>query len=188
MSAMVRTGQRFGREHLIDVLLGEESEGVRRHGHAALPTFGVGKEHDRRTWRNILQQVYGAGLAEIDVAGHGAWLVTEAGRAVLKGREPFQMREFAATPKTKRGRRERAVGTDANAGLLADLKLYRSDLARARGVPAYVVFADATLIEMAERRPRSRAEFHTLNGVGEAKMKAYADGFLARIANYDGAA
>ena len=189
MSAMLRTGQRFGREHLIDVLLGEVSEGVIRHGHVSLPTFGIGKEHDRRGWRNLLQQMYASGLTDIDMAGHGAWLVTEVGREVLQGRVGFEMRELvAAKPKReKRGRGAAAVSGE-NAGLLADLKAYRSELARARGVPAYVVFVDQTLIEMAEARPRSSDQFRALHGVGEAKMKTYAKGFLARIAAFTDAA
>jgi ATP-dependent DNA helicase RecQ len=182
MSAMLRSGERFGREHLIDILLGESSDGVARHGHDKLPTFGIGKEHDRRTWRTIFRQIYAAGLAEVDVAGHGNWLVTEAGRDVLFGRATFAMREFT-TP----ARRVRAARTVAGAGdsaLLAELKVYRSELARQRGVPAYVVFPDQTLTEMAAARPSTLAEFRALHGVGDAKLKAYGAAFIARIAGF----
>ncbi len=183
MSAMLRSGERFGREHLIDILLGEVTPGITRHGHDALPTFGAGKEHDRKDWRAVLRQVYAAGLAEVDVAGHGSWLVTDAGRDVLYGRATFAMRKFdrKAAKRARRGAAAPADMSNADAALLADLKAFRSVQARERSVPAYVVFSDQSLIDMAARRPRTLAEFREVHGVGDAKLRAWGPLFIARI-------
>ncbi len=183
MSAMLRTGERFGREHLISILRGEANEAVLRHGHETLPTFGAGADLDRREWGALFRQIYAARLAEVDVAGHGNWIVTDDGREVLFGRREFAMRRFTRGPAKRRARDGAAVPA-GDTGLLADLKAYRSSLARERGVPAYVVFSDQSLIDMAARRPRSRAEFREVHGVGEVKLRTYADGFLARIAAF----
>ena len=187
MSAMLRTGERFGREHLISILRGEKTEAITRLGHDTLPTFGTGADMDRRDWSALFRQLYAAQLCEVDVAGHGNWLVTDAGRDVLFGRATFEMRRVQRPAGGRsRGRKAQAEAAPADAGLLADLKAYRSSLARERGVPAYVVFSDQSLIDMATRRPRTLAEFREVHGVGETKLKTYGPGFLERIAKFAG--
>jgi ATP-dependent DNA helicase RecQ len=187
LSAMVRTGQRFGTEHLTNVLIGESSEAVEKFGHGRLPTFGVGKEFGKQEWRSIFRQLHGAGLIALDITGYGTWSVTEAGRGVLKGADKVTLRKD--TLKSAKRKTARAA---ANAASLADgapgdselfeaLRKRRSDLAKAQRVAAYVVFADKTLIDMARRKPSTAIEMSAVHGVGEAKLKQYGEVFLETI-------
>ncbi|MCC7348241.1 MAG: RecQ family ATP-dependent DNA helicase, partial [Variibacter sp.] len=185
LSAMARTGERFGTEHLVSILLGEETEGVAKFGHARLPTFGVGGEYDRIAWRGVFRQMHGAGLVALDVAGHGGWAMTDAGRAVLRGKATFELRADRLKPARAKRVRAQAQASEAagvDETLLAALKQHRVALARAQNVPAYVIFPDRTLIEMAQRRPATTEALRGLHGVGEAKLSRYGESFLAVIA------
>ena len=115
LSAMVRTGERFGTEHLVNVLLGENSEAVEKFGHDRLPTFGVGKEYGKQEWRSIFRQLHGAGIVALDITGYGTWTVTDAGRRVLKGAERITLRKDTLKPATRK-----AARAAANAAALAD--------------------------------------------------------------------
>jgi ATP-dependent DNA helicase RecQ len=190
LSAMVRTGQRFGTEHLTNILLGEHSEAVGKFGHDRLPTFGVGKEYDRQEWRSIFRQLYAAGIIALDITGYGTWTVTDAGRRVLKGAARMELRTDTLKPATRKT--ARAAARAANAAALADgspgdtalfeaLRRRRSELAKEQRVAAYVVFADRTLIDMARRKPKTTAEMGAVHGVGEAKLRQYGDIFLDAI-------
>jgi ATP-dependent DNA helicase RecQ len=190
LSAVVRTGERFGIEHLIAVLLGETGEAVTRNGHDALPTFGVGAGRPRNDWRAIFRQLYALGLAEIDITGYGSWRVTERGWAVLRGREAVELRKDALGKPGGR-KRERAARRPPDAGgadpaLLAALKARRREIAEDQGVPAYVVFPDRTLIEMATLRPTSPAELRAIHGIGEAKLARYGEAFLRVVTGENG--
>jgi ATP-dependent DNA helicase RecQ len=187
LSAIVRTGQRFGTEHLTNVLIGENSEAVEKFGHDCLPTFGVGKEFGKQEWRSIFRQLHGAGLIALDITGYGTWSVAEAGRGVLKGIDKVTLRKDTLKPATRKTAR-----TAANAAALADgapgdsdlfeaLRKRRSELAKAQRVAAYVVFADKTLIDMARRKPSTAIEMSAVHGVGEAKLKQYGEVFLEAI-------
>ena len=187
LSAIVRTGARFGTEHLTNVLLGDNTEAVGKFGHERLPTFGVGKEFERQEWRAIFRQLHGAGIVALDITGYGAWTVTDAGRRVLKGAERVTLRKDTLKPA-----RRKAARTALNAAALADggsgdtalfeaLKRRRSELAKEQGVPAYVVFADKTLIDMAQRKPTNTAELGAVHGVGAAKLRQYGEVFLDTI-------
>jgi ATP-dependent DNA helicase RecQ len=186
LSAIVRTGERFGTEHLANVLLGESSEAVQKFRHDCLPTFGVGKEYDKKQWRSIFRQLHGAGVISLDITGYGSWRVTECGRRVLKGAEKITLR----TDTLKTGRK--AARAAANSAALADglpgdaelfeaLRRRRSELAKEQRVAAYVVFADKTLIDMARRKPKTVLEMAAVHGVGEAKLKQYGELFLEVI-------
>ncbi len=162
MSAIVRTGERFGAEHLIHVLTGAPTDAVRSHGHDALKTFGVGRDRTAAGWRSIIRQLYAHGLIALDVGRRGAWSLTEAGRRVLRGADRIELRDdvwsdtaVAKGRKARRGAADRPMPalSSTDAGLLAALKALRLTLAREDAVPAYVVFADRSLIEMASRRP-----------------------------------
>jgi ATP-dependent DNA helicase RecQ len=184
LSAIVRTGERFGTEHLVHLLLGEETEQIGQFGHQRLPTFGVGREFSRNEWRSIFRQLHAAGILEQDMAHYGRWTITEAGRAVLKGKATLALRKDLI--ETRKGRRARAAAAapepkDMDAGLFDALKKRRFALAREQGVPAYVVFADRTLIDMARLKPRTRDALAMVHGVGEAKLARYADAFLEVI-------
>ncbi|HYA05823.1 MAG TPA: DNA helicase RecQ [Xanthobacteraceae bacterium] len=186
LSAIVRTGERFGSEHLTNVLLGEDTEAIQKFGHDCLPTFGVGKEYGKQEWRSIFRQLHGAGVIALDITGYGGWSVTEAGRRVLKGAEKVTLRKDTL----KAGRK--AARAAANAAALADgsaadttlfeaLRKRRSELAKEQRVAAYVVFADKTLIDMVRRKPRTAAEMSAVHGVGEAKLRQYGEVFLEAI-------
>jgi len=187
LSAIVRTGERFGTEHLTNVLIGEHSEAVEKFGHDILSTFGVGKEYGKLEWRSIFRQLHGAGIVALDLNGYGGWTVTDAGWRVLRGAEKVTLRKDTLKPATKK-----AARTAANAAALADgaagdtalfeaLRKRRSELAKAQRVAAYVVFADKTLIDMVRRKPANAGEMSAVHGVGEAKLKQYGDVFLEVI-------
>jgi ATP-dependent DNA helicase RecQ len=183
LSAIVRTGERFGTEHLTQLLLGERSEAIGKFGHDRLPTFGVGKEFGKPEWRAIFRQLHGAGIIALDVAGHGTWSVTEAGRGVLKGELGATLRKDTLKPARKDARAVAnaaalAGGEEADAALFEALRRRRSELAKAQKVAAYVVFADKTLIDMARRKPATVAEMSAVHGVGAAKLRQYGQLFL----------
>jgi ATP-dependent DNA helicase RecQ len=166
----------FGPAHLVDLLLGADTEKMRRLGHDRLAVHGAGKGHDRRLWRSILRQLTALGLVTIDIAGHGAMRVTEAGARVAGGEGTVALR--LDLPKPRRTTARSAVPADVDDRLLRALKACRLELARAQEVPAFVVFNDATLIDMAQKHPRDRTAFAQVQGVGKAKLERYADAFL----------
>ncbi len=183
LSAMVRTGERFGAGHLIAVLRGEPTKRIAELAHDRLPTFGVGAEHTATQWRSIFRQLAAAGHIVPDIAGFGGLCLAETGRALMRGTIAFEMREEAAPSATsarrKAGSQAPAAAGPANESLLAALKAKRRELAA--GAPAYTVFPDRTLIEMTQRPPASRAEMRAIHGVGEVKLARFADAFLAVI-------
>ncbi len=193
LSAIVRTDQRFGEVHLVDVLVGDATERLARFGHEKLKTFGVGKEFTKSQWRAIFRQMLASGLADVDMTAHGAWYVTEAGGEVLKGRRTVVFRADVVeaarekgSKKAARAEKITAAGLDATqTRLLTALKAVRADLARELNAPAYVVFADRTLIEMAKSRPTSRTEMATVHGVGAAKLERFGDVFLRAIRDFE---
>jgi ATP-dependent DNA helicase RecQ len=185
MSAILRTGERFGTEHLVNLLIGEETEQITRFNHQALPTFGVGKEHSRNEWRSIFRQLYATGILSLDITGFGRWEVTEAGRALLRGKTTIQLRQDAVTVGKKVARRAAAAAALGNSeddqDLFRALRVRRSALAKAQAVPAYVVLPDRSLIDMARRRPGTLAQMAEVHGVGEAKLARYGAEFLEVI-------
>ena len=184
LSAVYRTGQRFGAGHLGDVLTGAMTEAVQRHGHDALKTFGVGKELGKPAWASILRQLFAAGALRTANAEHGGFALTEKGEAILLGRDKIMLRSDPQTPRERAGNRRRAAAPqDADAdNILAALKRRRLELAHEEGVPAYVIFADRTLIDMAEKRPATLDEMLDVHGVGERKLARYGDAFLEALA------
>ena len=180
LSAILRTGERFGMEHLIAILRGDANEKVARFRHDELPTFGVGQDRSAREWRSIFRQLYALGIATVDLSEFGAWRVGPEGRAALKGEEPVMLRLDPI--RESRGRRDKKapapISADVDRGLLEALKDKRRELAQAQGVPAYVVFADRSLIDMAARKPASLEAFADVHGVGAAKLERYGETFL----------
>jgi ATP-dependent DNA helicase RecQ len=190
LSAIVRTGERFGTEHLANVLLGESSEAVEKFGHSRLPTFGVGKEYTRQEWRSIFRQLHGGGVIALNITGYGTWSVTDVGRHVLKGTAKVALRKDTLKPATRKNTRAAANaaaladGTAGDQALFEALRQRRSGLAKEQGVAAYVVFADKTLIDMARRKPITLGEMATVHGVGATKLRQYGDIFLDVIRQY----
>ena len=180
LSAMLRTGEFFGAGHLIDILTGNETEKVRARGHDQLPTFGVGRDLSRSAWQGVFRQMLGHDLARPDPERHGGLRMTEAARPILRGEETILLRRDTLVAK-KRQPVARALVSDEDAPLLSALKAKRRALAEAARVPAYIVFNDRTLIEMAEQRPRSLDDMARISGVGAKKLEQYGDAFLAVI-------
>ena len=187
LQAARQTGERFGAAHLIDVLRGADTDKTRRFGHDRLSCFGAGAERKANEWRSFVRQMVAAGFLSIDIAGYGGIRITPRGRALAKGEGEFFYRKDTMLPggaKAVRKQREPEGGqplSDSENELLARLKELRLQLAREQEVPAYVIFADRTLIDMTRRQPRTRAEFAEINGVGAVKLERFADTFLAEI-------
>ena len=184
MSAILRTGERFGTEHLVNILMGNATEAIRRYGHDTLKTFGVGKDRDVNGWRSILRQIYAAGLISLDIVEHGRWTLTERGHRILRGDGRVDLRSDiarqATSPRSKK-RAAQAVAIDMSGGdgdLLKALKTLRQTLAKAQRQPAYVIFPDRTLLELAARRPATTNEMLEIHGIGEAKLQRYGRAFL----------
>jgi ATP-dependent DNA helicase RecQ len=187
LSAVLRTSGRFFFGHLANILAGKASEAVTRHGHDRLKTFGVGKDRAPADWRGVLRQLLSAKLIEHDRADRDRLIVTEEGRRVLRGEAPFALREDVVARKPRRERRRPAAPGGADAELLAALKALRGAMARAQSQPAYVVFPDRSLIEMAAERPRTLEDFAAIHGVGAAKLQKYGAAFLAVIRDHSDA-
>jgi ATP-dependent DNA helicase RecQ len=187
LSCVYRTGQRFGAAYLIDVLLGNETERVRRFGHDGLPTFAVGGEHTVKEWRSIFRQLVAQGLLVVDVAGHGGLsLGPEAEvRTVLRGERAIELRR---DPTVKRVRKPKVARVQARLDDAADEALFqalrarRMALAKAQRVPPYVVFHDATLVEIASLKPRSLGDLAGISGVGAKKLERYGQQMLDVVA------
>ncbi len=180
LSAMLRTEERYGAGHLIDILTGNATDKVRAQGHDGLPTFGVGQEFDRRQWQAIFRQMMGRDLIRPDPARHGALRMTDAARPVLRGEETIRLRRDSIR-KAARAPLPRALVSEEDAPLLSALKARRRALAEAARVPAYVVFTDRTLIEMAESRPATLDDMARISGVGAKKLERYGATFLEVI-------
>ena len=189
LSAVARTGQRYGGGHLIDVLLGKATPRARERGHDKLPTFGVGADLDERTWRSVLRQLVATGLLQPDADGYGALRLAASASAVLRGEREVRLRRDPERVIERRVKvRPSATGLAA-ADLRGDaaarfeaLRAWRAGAARAQGVPAYVVFHDATLRAMAELAPRDLDALSTVSGVGAAKLARYGAQVLSVLA------
>ena len=185
LSAVLRTEGRFFFGHLANILAGKATEAVERHGHDKLKTFGVGKERSSDKWRGIFRQLMSAKLLARDREDRDRLVLTQAGRLALKGEAPFQLREDALAPKGKGGARKvPETPRDADADLFAALKALRAAMAKAANQPAYVIFPDRTLVEMAQKKPANLAAMAALHGVGEQKLQKFAPAFLAVVKDH----
>ena len=177
LSAMLRTDERFGTGHLIDVLTGTSTDKTRRFGHEDLPTWGVGRATPKPQWQAIFRQMMGLDLVRPDPERHGALRFMEAARPVLRGEADVTLRRDSIQ-RAERRPAVRQLVAEEDAPLLSALKARRRALAEAQGVPAYVVFPDRTLIEMAETRPATLDEMARISGVGATKLERYGAAFL----------
>ncbi|MGC8201467.1 DNA helicase RecQ [Aliiroseovarius sp. PTFE2010] len=182
LSAALRTGESFGAGHLIDILLGNRTDKVIQRRHDDLPTFGVGQEYDRRQWQAIFRQMMGLDLVRPDPTRHGALVMTDPARPILRGEQSITLRHDTVRQAARAAvRRVKALISDEDAPLLSALKAKRRALAEAARVPAYVIFTDRTLIEMAERKPATLDDMAQISGVGAKKLDRYGAGFLEVI-------
>jgi ATP-dependent DNA helicase RecQ len=204
LSAVHRTGCRFGAAHLVDVLLGADTARIRELGHDKLSVHGVGKELDRGQWRSLFRQLVSRGFLVSDPEARGGLRFGPEAlvRPLLRGEAPLSLplpppsrerrqaaaRATAAGAGSGSGAGEGAAPagladlSEAEAALFADLKRWRLEQARQQGVPPYVVFHDRTLMEIASRRPAGLEELATVSGVGRAKLERYGSDLLALLA------
>ncbi|MFZ2972498.1 MAG: DNA helicase RecQ [Ferribacterium limneticum] len=189
LSAIFRTGMRFGVTHLTDVLRGKATDKIKQWNHDQLPTFGVGADLDDHGWKSVFRQLAAAGLVHVDMAEHGALQLTDAAREVLKGQRQVQLRR-PATRKATSSSSSRSSSTVVHSELSAAdevlfqlLRAWRSDTAKEQAVPAYVILHDKTLRELAEVRPTSHGMLAGITGMGSAKIEHYGAELLDLIRN-----
>ena len=180
LSAILRTGESFGVGHLVDILTGTATPKVRDRGHDQLPTFAIGKDFSRAKWQAVFRQMMGRDLVRPDPERHGALRMTDAARPILRGESEIHLREDSIST-ARDGPALRMLVSDEDAPLLSALKAKRRSLAEAARVPAYVIFTDRTLIEMAEKRPDTMDSIAQITGVGATKLERYGAAFLAVI-------
>ncbi|MGM0554421.1 MAG: DNA helicase RecQ [Pseudomonadota bacterium] len=195
LSCIYRTGERFGAGHVISVLRGGSGDRMARLGHDRLSTFGIGTELETAQWRGVVRQLLARGLLRLDPEGHGSLRLDPSCRPVLRGETALHLRREVAAPAPKSGtakpvRRDTArsvanMDTDDRA-LWEALRGLRTELAREQGVPPYVIFSDATLLEMVACAPRTPEEMAGITGVGQHKLERYGDAFIKVIAGHLG--
>jgi len=181
LSAVLRTGEWYGVGHLIDILRGNLTDKIKQRGHEELPTFGVGKDYSKAQWQVIFRQMMGYDLIRPDPERHGGLRITEDARLLLKGEGKIQLRMDSASGKAEYDPIVKALVSEENAPLLSALKAQRRVFAEQQKVPAYIVFTDKTLIEMAENRPTTLDEMASVSGVGSKKLERYGRQFLRVI-------
>lgn len=184
LSCVYRVGQRFGMGHVIDVLRGSHGDRLRQLGHDRLSTYGIGADRSAEEWGSILRQLIHRGYLEQDMANYSVLKLTAAARPLLRGEETLTLarpRVKVAAPKKEPKRRAGGPPTDYDEGLFLALRVLRKRLADEQGVPPFVIFSDATLVEMAAFRPASSDELLRINGVGHQKLGRYGAAFLAAI-------
>ena len=179
LSAILRTEERFGAGHVIDVLRGRDTDKIRSWRHDALPTFGVGRARPLAEWQAILRQMLGRDLVRPDPERHGALRITQAAHPVLRGETSVALRRDAVIAASKSRPAARAMVAEEDEPTLAALKSKRRELAEAARAPAYVIFGDRTLNEMASKRPKTLDEMMGITGVGTKKLEKYGRIFLA---------
>ena len=186
LSCVFRTDQRYGVGHLTNVLRGAADERVQALGHDRLSTFGVGVDLDVSQWRAVFRQLVAGGLLATDEEGYGVLRLTAASRNILRGEASVQLRRPAdrslrrAAKRGQRseGKRQSLDIADQETPLWNRLRATRARLAREQGVPAYVIFHDATLLQMLRARPRNADELGAVSGIGAAKLTRYGEVFL----------
>ena len=187
IAAIMDTGERFGQAHIIDVLRGSNSEKIRKFGHQECSCFGEGSGLNKPTWQSILRQMISSGLLKIDIAGYGGLHITDKGREVSADHQMFMYRKETLLTKdrplgsVKKKAAPHIELSNRDEILLGELKKLRLKLAKEKGVPAYVIFPDKTLIELAAIRPSNEEEFAQIKGVGRAKLDKFAEAFMGVI-------
>jgi ATP-dependent DNA helicase RecQ len=179
------SGFSFGAQQVIDVLLGKSTAKVQQFGHDKLSTFGIGADLDATQWRSILRQLVMHGLVKVDHERFNTLRLTEASREVLRGDRRLSLRRQVAKPVSRRGERRAvdkaritATPDSANAIVFEALRGWRRDMAKEHGVPAYTIFHDSTLLELAERLPSSLDDLRDISGIGATKLERYGESLL----------
>ena len=180
LSCIYRAGQRFGLGYIVDVLRGSNNQRIREYGHDKLAVYGIGKDKSQEHWVSVLRQLIHLGLITQNIANYSALQLTESARPVLRGEVPLQL----AVPRIqniKPRQTARSYGGNYDKKLFAKLRKLRKSIADEENIPPFVVFNDATLIEMAEQCPVRANDLLLINGVGERKLERFGDAFMALI-------
>ncbi len=179
LSAVYRTGQRFGAVYVIDVLMGKDNDRARQNGHDQLGVYGIGAELEQQQWRSILRQLVVLGLLTVDSAGYGALQLSERSRPLLRGEVDLPLRrDLLVTRKARKAKRKGVDIADEDRELFEALRECRKKLADENEVPPYVIFHDATLMQMATDKPTSDVALLAISGVGQTKLERYGPSFL----------
>ncbi|AGS38624.1 DNA helicase RecQ [Cycloclasticus zancles] len=184
LSSIYRTGQRFGVNYIIDVLMGKADERIRQNQHEQLSTFGIGKEFSTMEWRTIFRQLIALGFINVEAESHGSLTLTEKCRPVLRGEQKLALRKQTKEEKLTTEKKKKSPVRPQDEPLWDALRALRTQLAEDSGVPPYVIFHDATLMEMIKKRPVEIGDMRYISGVGDQKIKRYGQVFLAEIAKY----
>ncbi len=188
MSAVYRSGQRFGVNYLVDLLRGRSNARSAQNGHERMSVFGIGSDLQPREWRSVFRQLIARGMLDVDMEGHGSLRLTGKARPVLRGEENLALRRDNVSRragKPKRSKREEKFDlSDGQQKLWEALKTKRRELAQDQGVPPYVIFHDATLLEMIRHTPRTADELLRIDGIGSLKLERYGEKFLGVLAEY----
>jgi len=184
------TGERFGTVHIVDVLRGGNTERIRKFGHESVETYGAGTAHNAKDWQSLIRQLVANGFLTLDIQGFGGLSVSDKGHALLRGELPFRYRrDSLRRERQSKTARSTSVPTETMSGpelkLFKALKQLRSEIAREGNVPAYVVFTDRSLADMAAKRPTCKESFSAVHGVGEAKLEKFAAPFIDLILKQD---
>jgi ATP-dependent DNA helicase RecQ len=180
LSAIYRTGQRFGAGHVIDVLRGRSNERIQRLGHDRLTTFGIGSEHDKTTWQSVLRQLMAAGHIMVDPQGHGGLQLAPGCRPLLRGEQALHLRRDRSSQPGRDNRpRSEQAGQDSPGWRL--LRRRRRELADAEGVPPYIICPDRSLMALLEHQPGSLEELREVPGFGSYKSEHYGPDLLAAL-------
>jgi ATP-dependent DNA helicase RecQ len=186
LSAIYRVNQRFGMGYVVEVLRGANNQRIREMGHDKLPVYGIGCDHSHEHWVSVIRQLIHLGFATQNIAQHSALQLTEAARPILRADVPLMLAVPRMAALKSKVMQKAAVG-NYDRKLFAKLRKLRKAIADEENIPPYVVFNDATLIEMAEQTPLSPGEMLSVNGVGTRKLERFGQEFMALIrAHVDG--
>src|SRR3989454_882877 len=174
----------FGLNHVVDVLAGAETEGIRQRGHDELSTYGIGRDVKRTAWLAIGRELLRLGLIAAAPGKFATLQLTEAGRAALRERKPITLTKPFDVETTRQSKKHRAGDLECDEALFAQLRVLRRQIADERDVPAYVIFSDVSLREMARVYPTTAAEFGRIPGVGQQKLRDFAEPFTSAISSY----
>ena len=183
LSVISTTGEYFGTVHIVNVVRGTLTEKVLQRRHNELSNFGVGKERPKEFWQALIRQLLAAGHISVDIQRYGALRISDTGRKILSGDTVFNYKNINSKSLLPSGKSQKSLPKiiGVNEELLAKLKVKRLDIAREKRVPAFVIFSDRSLTEMAAKRPQSESQFLDINGVGPQKLKEYGKTFLSLI-------
>lgn len=184
LSAVQRTGNMFGAAHIVDVLVGANTEKIRQFNHQSIKTYGAGKDQKKNYWRTLIDELLAKKVLDKSADNFGSLVLTEASWSVLKGEQQFHSTTISKPSMSVAAPVTSSTTGHSNEALFQELRTLRREIADKRGVPPYVVFSDKSIREMAARLPQTSSEFLSITGVGEHKLKQYGKRFLAVIADF----